>query len=106
MAGCLEPYATPAGKRTMGKWKVASKDFNIAMPAGDQSRAFKDLHDADNCFDVAQHQMKNAALGRFLGQIHKEFSAKLETKDISAINNFMQAAMGRFQEALAKAKSN
>lgn len=103
MAECMKKMATQSGNQTMDEWMEATDDFNIAMQNGDIKRASKDLDLANACFAKAQYQMLNEDMGEFIGQVHYDFSKKLASGDMSAINQFMKEKKPQFDEEIAQA---
>ena len=100
VANCAKQFADPQGVKILNdEWIPASETFNTAMEKGDQATSFKMLNQANMSFKNVAPHIKDANLKAYFLKTYDEFGAKLKTKDIKAINQYMVNVHKAFQNA-------
>lgn len=104
VSDCAKKDAAPQGQEILeGQWNAASRKFNTAMEAKDKATSFKMLEQANKAFLAVAPYIKDPALKKFFLDTNKQFGAKLATKDMAAINKYMQGRHTPFINAVKAA---
>lgn len=100
---CAKQFADPEGKAILQNFIDASREFNDYMEPGNQAESFKMLHQANDAFAAVAPHIKNPYIKAFFLKTYKEFGAELATKNIDAVNAYMEKVVSSFKAALGQA---